>query len=352
MPMEKLERISFLDATKEDEATISNKRKAFGLYPYLIILLLIITVSIGVLFTNQEISKIVIEKNNLVHRIDTIQNTNRIITKEIDDMNTKKNNLNQQINSKNEIIKKLKKHLDDVKKQINQYDEIIDEFGTQLINHKKQIKDLKESIISLKEEANRITQRHANYLIESKDIDESTQILETEKDFKFIFQLTGANTIALCYSSEVNGFDINLFHKKCDDVSPSLIIYETQHRERIGGYTELLWTGEEGEFDSNAILFNLESQKAFPIEDFEKKRKILIPNQNLFPSFGAFHDKYDLFIYQNNKDFEHDDDNEDMFTTQIRGHSDFPVCFEGDKNDTLSQLKDFGILAVEIFQIK
>ena len=138
MPMEKLERISFLDATKEDEATISNKRKAFGLYPYLIILLLIITVSIGVLFTNQEISKIVIEKNNLDNRIDSIQNTNRIITKEIDDMNTKKNNLNQQINSKNEIIKKLKKNLDDIKKQINQYDEIIDEFGTQLINHKKQ----------------------------------------------------------------------------------------------------------------------------------------------------------------------------------------------------------------------
>lgn len=351
--MEKLERISFLDATKEDEATISNKRKTFGLYPYLIILLLLITVSVGILFTNEEISKIVIEKNNLVNRIDSIQNTNRIITKKIDDMNTKKKNLNHQINSKNEIIKKLKGKVDDVKKKKNHYEEMLNEFETQLIKYKKQINDLKESIISLKKEAILITKKHAEYLVESKDSDEATRILETEKDFKFIFLLTGANTLALCYSSEVNGFDIHLFHKKCDDISPSLIIYETQHRERIGGYAELLWTGEEGEFDSNAILFNLESKKVFSIEDFEKKSKILIPNQNLFPSFGAFQDKYDLFIYQNNKDFDKDyDDKEYMFTTQIRGHSDFPVCFKGDEKDTLSQFKDFGILAVEVFQIK
>ena len=78
--MEKFERLSFIEATKADEEHMLNKRKTFGLYPYLILLLLIMTVGVGILFTNQDISKKIIEKNSLINRIDLIQNTNNVIS--------------------------------------------------------------------------------------------------------------------------------------------------------------------------------------------------------------------------------------------------------------------------------
>lgn len=347
--MEKFERLSFIEATKADEEHMLNKRKTFGLYPYLILLLLIMTVGVGILFTNQDISKKIIEKNSLINRIDLIQNTNNVISKEIEDTTSRKEKLFSQLSEKKTKIDNLKLKLKDTTLSNELIGNDLSSYSDRISTHKVTLQAMKESIPNYQEEFKRLSQLHQNYITESKASDIPTHIIDTKEDFSFLLELTGANRLSLCYSSDKDGFNIDIFHKMCDSVSPSLVLYETSYRERIGAYTELQWNGEDGEYDDNAMLFNLERKTIYNTDDIDKKGKNVLPNRNLFPSFGAKNDKYDLFVYELNEDFSEDHPDKDPF---IKGHSDYPVCFEKNDKAPLTKMKDFSILYIEVYQVK
>lgn len=347
--MEKFERLSFIEATKADEEHMLNKRKTFGLYPYLILLLLIMTVGVGILFTNQDISKKIIEKNNLINRIDLIQNTNNVITKEIEDTTARKEKLSSQLTQKKTKIDNLKLKLKDTTLSNELIENDISSYSERISTHKMTLQAMKESIPNYQDEFKRLSQLHQNYITESKASDIPTHIIDTKEDFSFLLEVTGANRLSLCYSSEKDSFSTETFHKLCDSVTPSLVLYETTYRERIGAYTELLWNGEDGEHDDNVMLFNLESKTIYNTDDIEKKGKNVIPNRNLFPSFGAKNDKYDLFVYKIHEDFNDDHPDSDPF---IKGHSDYPVCFEANDKAPLTKMKDFSIKYIEVYQVK
>ena len=77
----------------------------------------------------------------------------------------------------------------------------------------------------------------------------------------------------LIYSSENEDDKASTFHKKCDNIAPTLTLIETKEGFRYGGFTTQCWEStEQSKFkkDKNAFIFSLDTEKKYDVTDEEK----------------------------------------------------------------------------------
>ena len=77
----------------------------------------------------------------------------------------------------------------------------------------------------------------------------------------------------LIYSSENEDDKASTFHKKCDNIAPTLTLIETKEGFRYGGFTTQCWESTEQSIfkkDKNAFIFSLDTEKKYDVTDEEK----------------------------------------------------------------------------------
>ena len=77
----------------------------------------------------------------------------------------------------------------------------------------------------------------------------------------------------LIYSSENEDDKASTFHKKCDNIAPTLTLIETKEGFRYGGFTTHCWESTEQSIfkkDKNAFIFSLDTEKKYDVTDEEK----------------------------------------------------------------------------------
>jgi len=77
----------------------------------------------------------------------------------------------------------------------------------------------------------------------------------------------------LIYSSENEDDKASTFHKKCDNIAPTLTLIETKEGFRYGGFTTQCWESTEQSIfkkDKNAFIFSLDTEKKYDVTNEEK----------------------------------------------------------------------------------
>ena len=95
------------------------------------------------------------------------------------------------------------------------------------------------------------------------------------------------------YQATKDGGEPGIFHKLCDGIPNTLVLYKSAGNRRFGGFASQCWkTGDETISDKNCFLFSLD------------KKKIYFSNINIFkvvscPSDGpSFTDYKGIYIIQ------------------------------------------------------
>ena len=91
--------------------------------------------------------------------------------------------------------------------------------------------------------------------------------------YNFISQYKFPFSTKLIFSSEKEDDKASSFHKKCDNIAPTLILIETKEGFRYGGFTTQIWESTEQSIfkkDKNAFIFSLDTEKKYEITDEEK----------------------------------------------------------------------------------
>jgi hypothetical protein len=94
----------------------------------------------------------------------------------------------------------------------------------------------------------------------------------------------------MLYRASDNGFCVKKFHEKCDGVGDTLTVAWTEFDKKIGGYTPLKWSSQNGCVTDNSkesFIFSLTHNDKFTLE----KPENAIQNYPYFgPIFGGGHD--------------------------------------------------------------
>ena len=228
-----------------------------------------------------------------------------------------------------EEIQSIKKENDDIKNRLMNLEKIIFpnknvinpifEKSAEKKNNKEDIK-LPVSINSV--------------IMEKDELDTITSVIKARIN-KEIKQITKI------YQSTKDGCESTIFHKMCDNIKNTLVLYKSEGNRRFGGFCSECWKSKGGRvLDKNCFLFSLD------------KKKVYLPKNNIYyeipsrlfigPSF-CIGDKYCIQITTNsNKD--------NILQTNEK---DFKEIFDGDEN-ALSEDGSFkGVKAeeCEVFQI-
>ena len=185
-------------------------------------------------------------------------------------------NLDQKSSDMNEINIELCTKLNLMEKKIKYLENIIS-------NQKNEINELKQWKESYKNEIEQIIENKKDEkslkIIDSKIIKKKEEIDFLEKSLKTDDPLLQKRTIKyiLLYRATRDGNSVDSFHKKCDDISGTLIVIKTNKGMRFGGYTEQIWNIDyrgEGKKDGNGIGFCYSLDLRFIIT--QKKLKVLL----------------------------------------------------------------------------
>ena len=161
----------------------------------------------------------------------------------------------------NNIDKKYKNEIDELKNIINRQNEAIKSLFLQLFS-------LDSLIIGDNEEKNKILKTWINP-------NENLSIKS-----KLLYRLTR------------DGNSFKVFHEKCDNQGPTLILIKGKDERVIGGYTPLSWdSNSRSKCDSDSFLFSLSDNEKYP-----KKNKML-QSIDCYSLFGPWF--YNIGFYTN-----------------------------------------------------
>ena len=184
-----------------------------------------------------------------------------------------------------------------------------------------------EKEISLKKSINSV-------IMEEKDFDMIKSAIEKvmNKEIKGIKKL---------FQATINDGDYNIFHYKCDNISNTLILYESAGNRKFGGFASQSWGAKGGPVtDKNCFLFSLDNKKVY----FPK-------NENYFsvpcsPYIGPSFTSKNEFIIKIDKNIFN---KKALYTRE----NSFKLMFDYDKNALSEDGNFFGIDAkeYEVFEI-
>lgn len=91
----------------------------------------------------------------------------------------------------------------------------------------------------------------------------SSEIIKNNEQINLLEEWIGGTIGTLCYSGTRNSLNPSSFHKKCDEVGPTIVIVKTDSSAIIGGFTSLSWGGSKEKSDNTAFIFNLSNRMQF-----------------------------------------------------------------------------------------
>lgn len=66
------------------------------------------------------------------------------------------------------------------------------------------------------------------------------------------------------YQATMDGSGPQIFHKKCDNISNTLVLYKSAGNRRFGAFVSECWEiGPRDKLDKNCFLFSLDRQKIY-----------------------------------------------------------------------------------------
>ena len=193
---------------------------------------------------NKLIEKIEIKMNNLENenkllnekiekQINELKNEKKLLNEKIEVQNKENNNLKNENKSLNEKIEKQTNKLKIEKKLLN---ETIEVQSKEINILKNENKLLNEKIEEQKKEC-----KYPRII---------TDIMKSNEKFLIFSEIEKRmnkkiKQIKKLYQATIDGGDSINFHKKCDNISNTLILIKSEGKRRFGGFTPIAWKSEE-----------------------------------------------------------------------------------------------------------
>lgn len=136
---------------------------------------------------------------------------------------------------------------------------------SQLQNQLDKIKDL-YSIESKKQKLSSIS----TTISISNDIAGLNSRITHEHDYiRSLFSKNSIKGMTLLYRASQNHFSASEFHKKCDSITETLTIIETEYGKIIGGYTPLAWNSSKKHWAADktmtSFIFSIDLKEKFTL---------------------------------------------------------------------------------------
>ena len=177
------------------------------------------------------------------------------ICSKISDLFEENKNLKHEINNLKEENKVIKAEDIKIKNKINNLEQIINEL-------RNEINKIKEKNINSTTEGNEnlILQEKINSIIIENQNELDMVKLPIEKTMN-----KKIKEIKKLYQATKDGGEPSIFHKICDNIPNTLILYKSADNRRFGGYASECWK-ESKDFieDKNSFLFSLDKKKIYP----------------------------------------------------------------------------------------
>jgi len=239
-----------------------------------------------------------------------------------------------ELKENNNLIDKISKDSKvnpEYKEQIKELKKVIKEQNNEIIDLKQKVEQLEYFVRELLIFKNDITGK-IGLRLHSKIVDSYLYILMLKN---WINQIENSNKVIktkLIYKLTKDGDSVDVFHKLCDNISPTLVFVETPEKRKFGGYTTCVWSSTKGgKKDGKTFLFSFDEKKFYKKKEESKNERDIYCRKDAGPIFGG----NDLYFYQ----------------TLKKGYSLAPYYFL-DKNDLAKNTNDdFDIAEVEIFKI-
>ena len=198
--------------------------------------------------------------------------------------------------AQNQLIDKITSENKELKEKINQLDKRVAEKeeekiflendsirGTKDLNDYDKQSDLIRYEIKIQEHNDDFAFISPKSLEEKKcdpkEILDNSKILNHIKEFTFLVKKINRNisytslqffNMKLIYRASDDGDTADMFHKKCDNLSPLLILIKTTKHRRFGGFTQATFESPEkpkGKLDGSAFIFSLDKLKSYDVQE-------------------------------------------------------------------------------------
>ena len=276
---------------------------------------------------------------DLYQKIEKVTKENKIIKDENTKMKEDINNLkkdNNKIKDENKIMKQENENLIDENFEIKEKIKYIENENKNLINKinnlEIKISCLKNNLFTLNKNKDSISFDSA--IMEKNEFEMINSAIKQKmnKEIKEIKKI---------YQSTKDGGEPTQFHKLCNNIPNTLVLYKSAGDRRFGGFAYQCWDSENHTIeDKNCFLFSLDKKKVY----FPKNNNFKIDNYSDFGPCFCNAEGFSIIriggnapAYKNLKTNEED-------------HKDI---FDGDKNALSEDGKHKGVYAkeYEVFQI-
>ena len=207
------------------------------------------------------------------------------------------NNICKAIAAQNELIAKMTSENNDLKKKIEKLDQRVAEkeeekilVENDSIRGAKELEDYDKQSELIRREL-KIQERNEEYIFISpkalneikpcnpEEIMKTTKIINHLKELNFLIKKININisytskqfyNMKLIYRATDDGDTAEMFHKKCDNISPILILIKTDQHRRFGGFTQASYESTEkleGKKDGSAFIFSLDKLKSYDVQE-------------------------------------------------------------------------------------
>jgi len=147
----------------------------------------------------------------------------------------------------------------------------------------------------------------------------------------------------LLYKASRDGFDVNVFHNRCNNNGATMKIIQSNNNYLFGGYTSVAWaSSNQYAVDSNAFLFTLTNPHnilptKYPVQPSKTQHTVYHGN-GYGPTFGGGHD---LYVCTNSNS------NNSSYTNFPNTYTDTT----GQGNNTFTGTRNFTASDIEVFKL-
>lgn len=191
---------------------------------------------------------------------------------------------NMKINMMDDRIKNLENKIEELAKEKNEMKAKIDELSKENLVIKQELDDLKDKFNSFILNSSPEWMSVANF--------KESQIIKDFNDIKFVLEEIEKKGFKikekkLIYRATEDGDKMSDFHKKCDNVSNTLMLIKTNKNFVFGGFTQTGWKNDKGSdiYDDKAFCFSLNLKKIYNIKN--PKNALHCQSYDNRPSFGS-----------------------------------------------------------------
>jgi tetratricopeptide (TPR) repeat protein len=184
------------------------------------------------------------------------------------------------------ILQKLDKILDSEQFITMNFDQIKTFLNKYCVNQKGASNDKK--LVTLKwmsyDQDHRLLLCIDHKLLDPSDRVGNASLVINSMILKWVYEQK-LQVFALLYDGDVDGFDAEDFHNKCDGKGPTLTIITSNYGTEIGGYTSVSWSSDvkKNVCDPHAWIFTTHKKRIVHVSD---ANKAVTHSPSLGPCFG------------------------------------------------------------------